>query len=132
MIYDLNKTSISPSIKSDHSIVNLSFRLKNSIDKGRGFWKFNAALLKENEYIETIQTVIEECKTKYSDLTDKSLLWDIIKCEIRGKTVSYARYRAKERKKKELSLQKKIEFLEHEIEKADNTNENLLSAYNKT
>ena len=58
MIYDLKAADIKPSIKSDHSIISISFDLHNSIQRGRGFWKFNSDLFKDMEYIAKIKDVL--------------------------------------------------------------------------
>jgi len=89
MIYDLNDVDIRPGIKSDHSIITLSFQIKESQKRGRGFWKFNSALLKDMDYIDLIKNKITQCCKIYTDFKNKALLWDVIKCELRMVTVSY-------------------------------------------
>ena len=88
MTYDLQNTDIKPAIKTDHSIITLSFNIKDTQMRGRGFWKFNKALLKDKIYIEKINKCITELKEKYKDTEDKSLVWDTIKCELRSLTIT--------------------------------------------
>ena len=117
MIYDLIKTDISPSIKTDHSIITLTFELNNTCQKGKGFWKFNAELLKDQEYITKINTLIEICKIENAHLENKALLWDFIKCKIRGETISYSSYKSKVRRAHETKLNEKLLTLEKEFDK---------------
>ena len=42
MIYDLDKIDIKPGIKSDHSIIKINFNIKDSQQRGRGFWNLIA------------------------------------------------------------------------------------------
>ena len=51
MVYDYHSASINPGIKSDHSIIKLTFEIPESRTRGRGFWKFNSTLLKDTEYV---------------------------------------------------------------------------------
>ena len=130
MIYDLKTTDIKPSIKSDHSIISLSFELHNSIQKGRGFWKFNSNLLKDPEYIRMIKDMVNNCKTMYgNNFTNKALLWDFIKCELRGATISFSSYKAKERRKNEALLNNKLLQLEQNIDHAPNPSDEAIKEY---
>ena len=47
--------------------------------RGPGFWKFNNSLLTDSTYIELITKSIPEFVTKYLELEDKGLLWEMIK-----------------------------------------------------
>ena len=53
-VYDLE---ILPSYRSDHSTVVLSLEI-NDFVKGKGLWKFNGRLLKDNTYAETVKNVL--------------------------------------------------------------------------
>ena len=114
-LYNLNKAEIIPSICSDHSIVTIELKEEQANKSGRGFWKFNSSLLHEKEYLDKINSLIQECKTKYAKCTNHSLKWDTIKMEIRGKTISYASHRAKVKREHELNLNKQIDKLEQQM-----------------
>ena len=55
---------------------------------------------------------IDLYKVKCENVDDKGLKWDLIKMEIRGLTVKYAKTKAKARKTEELTLQNKIKELQ--------------------
>ena len=59
------KTSISPGVQSDHSIISLSIDF-NKFNRGRGFWKMNNALLKDTEYVLKVKSVIRDIVKQYS------------------------------------------------------------------
>ena len=120
MIYDLHSVEIKPGIRSDHSLLKLQLEIAHSQKAGRGFWKFNSSLLKDKTYIEKVHDVINSCKIKYSNINNKSLLWDVVKCEIRSETISYASWKNKQRIKYEKELEIEINNLEKKLS-TDNT-----------
>ena len=73
---------------SEHSAIMLNihwfYQRKKS---GPGFWKFNASLLEDKEYVkkmcENILTVIE----KYRDVSDLGLKWDVIMSRWKSKAL---------------------------------------------
>ncbi len=112
MTYDLDSVDVKPSIKSDHSIISVSFKIRNTQLRGKNFWKFNKSLLRDKSYVERINKCLIEYKDKYNNVHDKSLAWDSIKCELRSETISYSCYKSKEKKKFEQSLKSRMEYLE--------------------
>jgi hypothetical protein len=97
---------------------------------GRGFWKFNGSLLNDAVYVNNINNLIEQCKINYADIENKSLLLDLIKCDIRGATISYATYKAKCRREQELKLQEKLIELEEQLDNM-NPDKDIQNQYNK-
>ena len=91
--------NILPGILSDDSLVQ--FSQTTDWVRGRGFWKFNVDLLKDQEYIAKVYTAFEEFKTTETTLKNKALSSDYIKCKLRGLTISLASFKAKERKWRE-------------------------------
>ena len=79
--------------------------------EAQGFWKFNSSLLKDDNYVNALRKNIDLFKAKYENVEDTGLKWDLIKMEIRGFTVKYAKTKAKRRKNEELTLQNKINEL---------------------
>ena len=56
---------IRPSYRSDHSIVELDI-IMNNFEIGKGIWKLNVNLLKNIDYINLINNLIDEEKHKYA------------------------------------------------------------------
>ena len=65
--------------------------------------------------MERIANCIDECKIKYNDLINKSLLWNTIICEIRTFTVSYAYFRTKQIRNVERNIIERLEHLDSVI-----------------
>ena len=127
MIYDLDETTINPGIKSDHSIISLSFKIRESQKRGRGFWKFNYSLLKDTDYIALVKERIAELSENYTTFANKALVWDVIKCELRSITVSYSSYKAKQNRAMGDNLMSELRQLENQL----NEGKNVLNEYNR-
>ena len=121
---------INPSYRSDHSSIQIKILL-NKFERGKGLWKFNCSLLKEQEYIDLVNSIIQEEKYKYAlpvynlryldiapdvdvsfTVNDGQFL-ELLLLRIRGETIKFASYRKKEANKHENRLKYEIKFLEN-------------------
>ncbi|VDI42705.1 Hypothetical predicted protein [Mytilus galloprovincialis] len=102
----VNKSDIDISYRSDHSPVSLSLKFYNQ-ERGRGTWKFNNSLLHDTYYVAEIKKCISDTVNQYNlsntgeetELSVKpQLFWELLKCTIRGKTISYTSYLKKKSK----------------------------------
>ena len=76
---EIDQADIVPSIKSDHSAILLSI---NGIDeeiRGPSFWKFNASLLDDKDYVVLINGRYVVWVDEFKDIDDPMLFWDLIK-----------------------------------------------------
>ena len=115
--YNIDKCDIKPAIKTDHSLIRISLSLNNCAQRGPGLWKFNSALLKDEVYLDYIKEVIEDLKIQNQDITDKGLLWDYIKSEIRERTITYSKTQSKIKRECENELLNDYNRLAEEFEK---------------
>ena len=116
ILYDYHDQEISPGLKSDHSLVALSLKIRDSQIKGRGFFKFNSSLLKDKTYVDKLKDIISNFKIEHSLETNKGLLWDALKCRIRGFSISYSSAKTKERHQYENELKDRLLFLEANLD----------------
>lgn len=65
-------------------------------------------------------SILAKCQENNNDMVNKALLWDYIKCEIRGATISYASFKAKQRRQQETFLINQLGFLEQNIDEGKN------------
>ncbi len=113
LLYNVNDCDIKPSYRSDHSILTLDFENANDNQRGSGFWKFNSNLLKDEDYISIVKSIIDQYKKEYEYVDNKGLKWDLIKMEIRKFTIDYSKTQASLKRdySKEIQLQlNKIEI----------------------
>ena len=125
----INACNILPGYRSDHSCVVLQVAMSN-IQRGRGYWKFNNALLQNSDYIKLVNNIIDECILQYclspynrenvlnipfNDLQlaiDADLFLETILFLIRGETIKFSSRFKKENEQKETRLLEEISQLE--------------------
>jgi exonuclease III len=100
----VSKCEILPGIQSDHSLLKIAIDNSISHKGGKGFWKFNSSLLHDTDYVLNIKYIIKNSGTKYQYLLDKSLIWELIKMDVRNCTVAYSIAK----KQKQNSLEKDL------------------------
>ena len=112
----IQNAKIVPNIFSDHSAITLSMSLEsNEIKRGPGFWKFKNSLLTDKCYMEMITKQIPEFISKYCNLNDKGLFWEMIKMEIRASTILFAKNKAKQRRNEEKDLLLRLNLLQEKL-----------------
>ena len=87
--------------RSDHSLIGIELSIEN-IERGKGFWKFNSALLKDPDYVELVKNEINNVKKDYivgtgsqTETTSKQMLFEVLKLRVRGVTIPYCSRRKK-------------------------------------
>ena len=122
-------TSITPGYRTDHSgiILDLVFNYNN--EHGRGYWKFNNSLLKDQCYIKIVKDTISEVKQTYTTNKNKEntdaeqikfnindqLFLETLLLMIRGNTIKYSSYKKKQQLEEERKLEQQIKILENEV-----------------
>ena len=107
--------NILPSLKSDHSLLTLSLASSKYDIRGRGLWKFNCSLLDDDSYVTLVKSTIKESLKDSSNLENKFLKWDYIKCRIRTESITYSIKRNRKRKQYLDTLNKRLLILENTI-----------------
>ena len=95
----------------NHKAVKLQFNCPNR-KRGPGLWKFNNALLEDEEYVNLIRENYAYISEKYSGQEDKRFKWQLVKMELRGLTISFAKNKAKTLRQHEMDLQKRLSDLD--------------------
>ena len=106
---EIDRADIVPSTKSGHSAILLSINGIEEQIHGPSFWKFNASLLDDKDYVTLINSKYEVWVKEFKDIDDSRLFWDLIKYKIRQDTIFYSKCKARERNAKMADLEKKIE-----------------------
>ena len=132
----IDSALIKPGYKSDHSVVEFQIKLDNHV-RGPGIWKHNSSLLLDNQYTTEIRTCITNTLEQYRDrnfertstinqqyVINDQLLFEMLKTEIRGKTIAYATAKKKAAERDECELDHKIDRL-HEIYSQNQDEESL-------
>ena len=105
----MQKVEIVPGIRTDHSSVILDIELE-STKRGPGYWKMNVSLLKNMDYVQKINNLLDiELSRQYHSKRQK---WEMIKMSVRGSTIQYASRKKKAKKIFLEVLQKKLKEMQ--------------------
>jgi hypothetical protein len=117
----VTKVDTEISYRSDHSPVCLALQFYNQT-KGRGTWKFNNSLLHDKEYATEVIKCIVETVDQYTlpgfegediELSiNPQMFWELLKCMIRGKTISYSSYLKKKNQSLKIEYEKNVHTLQ--------------------
>ena len=130
LLNSLQKTEILPGIHSDHSLIHLSTNSGQPNKRGMGFWKFNASLLHDKDYVDLIKLTITQSKDQYSYLADKGLIWELIKLDIRARTIPYSVQKKREKNAHERNINDKYHTLHNLINTAQ-VDEDTINNFNE-
>ena len=72
-------------------------------------------MLTDKDYTELISQKIPEFASKYREVTDKGLLWEKIKMEIRAATILFSKRKARQKRDEEKKLLEKFNRLQDQI-----------------
>ena len=89
---------IVPGYRSDHSCITLNIDV-NEETRGRGFWKFNSELLLDQEFKKDVKKTILDISTTNAPC-EPDILWDTMKCAIRGICISHSVKNKKNKQKR--------------------------------
>ena len=120
--YILVSESLSPHLKSssisgigfsDHRLVQARFEF-NSFKRGKGLYKLNTSLLRDENYINVIKNVIQNTIIECSGL-NSHLRWDMIKTNVREVSQQFSRYKAKNSSDRYTEIKTRLNTLENKI-----------------
>ena len=107
MLHLVSHVNIGISIAPDHRAVRLNVKLTSN-KRGPGLWKFNNSLLLDDEFVSLIETSYSAIKEKLCELDDKRLKWEMIKLELRGLIIRYAKRKARKSRDYLESLEQRL------------------------
>ena len=87
----VRKTETRNSITPDHKSLYLNLEIKNEFKRGPGLWKFNNTLLEDKNYKQFVTIKYPQILEKYSEVTEKQMLWELIKMDLRSETIKYSK-----------------------------------------
>ena len=102
---EIEMSDIIPSINSDHSTIFLQFNGIEKSDHGPSFWKFNASLVDDEDFVTLINESVPKWLDEFSSVIDKRLLWDLTKYRIRQVALKYSKEKAHQRRKKNSDIE---------------------------
>ncbi len=111
----VTKVGITTSIAPDHKTLFLCPALPVTTPRGPGFLKFNNTLLDDENYTAHIRDLVFQIREKYSFVQDKQLFWELMKMEIREKSILFAKQKSKVLSQREKEISKRLDYLDNII-----------------
>ena len=87
----------------------------SSVDKqkyGPSFWQFNASLVNDTNFVTLLAESILEWLNEFNAVTDKRVLWDLIKYRIRQMSTKYTKERAREKRERVSNIENMLRTCE--------------------
>ena len=108
----VSNVGITSSIAPDHKTLLLFLALPETTPRGPGFWKFNNTLLDDENYTAQIRDLVLQIREKYSFMQDKQLFWELMKMEIREKSILFAKQKSRALYQREKEISKRLDYLD--------------------
>jgi len=117
----IRNCKIKTALYTDHDLVQFSLRPSMSSEhRGPGYWKFNTAYTSNHEYVAKIKNVIRESYDSVKDYTDKGLIWDYVKMQIRKCSISFSKNHSAEQRRQTNALNIRLDVLQKEYSTTGN------------
>ena len=122
MMSNIDQSVISFGYRTDHSLVSINLKTA-STKRGRGFWKFNVSLLKNEKYVNNVKQIVREIATEYNVLEiennthantniDNTLFWEVLKMKIREMSIKFSSELKRKLQRDQKYLETSINLLE--------------------
>ena len=109
----ISECEIVPGILTDHSFVQVVLQIEK-IPRGRGYWKFNNALLEDKTFLDGMNQIIDEYKNT-AQMADASQFWEGLKITMQNFAMDFSKLNAQDRKRKRLDLVQKLRTQEKKL-----------------
>lgn len=110
----LTRTEMWPGYKSDHWRLDLGFDFQSS-PRGRGFWKFNSYYLKEKDFVEEMNKVIDEYLWEVKQDITPAQNWEYLKLRIATFCTEYTSRKATTRNRLIDKLENRLKILDRNL-----------------
>ena len=109
----VDKVQLAPGFRSDHSMLSIIVSIQQH-KRGPGYWKLNTSFLKDAEYLEKMNALIEiELSQNFSSFRTK---WELLKLSAGGLTVQFTARKQKSKKMTLEVLERKLAVLHRQLE----------------
>ena len=118
MAHTITRCKVTTSPAPDHRAIIIQIE-NNHAKRGPGYWKLNATVLNENEYVEGIENIFERERNYASKHgIPKGIIWDMMKIKFKEFSQSYCKQKKQQQKNKIYLIETKIARTEVEISNA--------------
>ena len=112
---NITECNIKTIAQTDHRCVGISYRLSDIV-RGPSYWKFNDSLLTDINYVNMINSLIDEYNIEHSHEIDQNK-WDMLKIEIKEISIAFSKEKQRNKRNKMTHIQNKLDLLDKQISK---------------
>ncbi len=116
----VNISNIVPAPAPDHRAVDITLNFSRN-KRGKGYWKMNASVLNDEEYMLGIESLIKETVTEYDNHIDKVRLWEFLKVRIKNYTIRYCIKKARGQRDEAKDLEGRINEIDNILASTNNS-----------
>ena len=113
-------TEILTPISTDHSPVFFSLSKGKECLRGKGFWKFNNYLTKDQNHTTDIKKFIRSFFSTNESHFSCQIKWELLKYEVREFTINYTKQIVKQKWHHRANLDNQIKIFEKSLDEYDN------------
>ena len=84
-------------------------------DRGKGYWKLNSSIIKDQEYQQLINGIIENTCDTYQGILSDGHLWELLKLRIKEHSIRYCVLKARRKKDEAKEIEYKLNILDKKI-----------------
>ena len=115
---------------TDHCCIFISFYPGKRESRNKGYWKFNADLLKHETFCSQIKSIINEVAS-HKDLISSLSKWEYLKHKIREFSIQFSKNLSKARTQVELEITRELSSLCNKSEMDNETKLQILALQSK-
>ena len=105
-------TDTSAAFSTDHSLITFSLCHLKEFPRGKGLWKFNKFLIKNENYREQMKTLIKHVldNLDQDNIVDPQFRWEYLKYEIRKFSIHFSKGIRRNKKTERTHLENKLKY----------------------
>ena len=111
LLQTVKEVAIYPFFRSDHSYVFLRISLPSLPERGRGIWKLNSSLLKDEEFCQQVRSFWQSWQLEKPTFPSLSVWWDAGKSRLKRLVRKYSKQKACSRRSRIKSLENTLHHL---------------------
>ena len=116
----LHSSCIKPSPAPDHKAIEICLKMPCNT-RGKGYWKMNASVLEDKEYVDSVPSKIHDAIHEYNEFVSKSTLWGYIKLIVKEHAIKYSIAKARDWKDEIAALELKLDQVDQNLAQNNST-----------
>ena len=113
----VDESSISTAPLTDHCVINITLKPQNLTSR-KGYWKFNAELLNNDEYVEEVKSLFDKIIND-DEIDTYCKKWEYFKFKVRNLSIKFSKLLCKQQREIELKLVQELNKYSQKVPLSD-------------